>query len=752
MKDARPAARPRSVTALILLLLGTLNGGLNAAPAGNTPPAPPLASAPAPPPVLLGKIAHIRIFGSGHISADVISSHLTQKVGDFYSPAAAEKDRAAVMDMGVFNGPVILSAAPSPAGGVDLNYTVTEYPVIKGIRFTANTPSKEPTIPVGTLLVQMKTHVGQVLNTKVLISDLDALFNHDTGYVSKQGYIVDVSSDINIDPPTGILTIPLVEAHVQSIQITGNSRVKTADILAHMHTKPGDLYDGGALNRDLSSIYEMGVFKEVQNYAGRAAGPNQISITIPVVEHEAAQGTLDERQGKTIPFLYEPPAVPYPVIQVSVNGKPPLPFVVDTGTTASLTLAPWAAARLGLKKRSLTEKGDGFRYATTPIRGAVFQGMNRANDVTFNIDQAQVVDIGFLNDVIQGRRVAGVIGLGMLLPITTRFDFAAKTLTLFSYPHPPLRSAGATVRPLRLNSERMYTIHVTLTPDVAADMLLDTGAFYTQVPLADMEVLHPTATSYSTGTGLIGALYICPTLRLPGLTLGDLQVPDVVVGTLPLETTSLGMDILAGYRLTLDGPNAQLILEPSAVGGRYVQGWSGLDLTQTGSGWAIREFPGGSPARKAGVRVGDEIVAVNGRSVRGLSRLQVGLLTSGLMGRTQRVLLRRGKGKTTPGKTLNVSWIPLDDFSAPRDAFDGLTLKKPNGGPWVVLNVLRGCPGDRAGLQAGDEITQMAGAPVADMPLNQIMKIMSGASKSVALTVTRAGRAAPFSVRLIAPP
>ena len=749
MKDARPAARPRFIIALILLLLGTLSGGLNAALAGDTPPVPAAASEIIP---LTGKIAHITILGNKNVLSDAIRAVLTSKVGDSYRPEAAEKDLAAINAMGVFQKTAGESATAVP-GGVDLVCTVAENPVVKSIRFTANTPNKEPTLPAAMLLAQMKTRVGQVLNTNILTSDLDALFNHSTGLVVKQGYLFDVCADINIDPPTGTLTIPLVEFRIRSIQITGNTLMKTADILAQMHTKPGDLYDGNALNKDISSIYEMGGFKEVQNYSGRPDGPNQISITIPVVEHEAAEGTLDETRGKVIPFLYDPVTTPFPVIQVSVNGQPPLPFVVDTGTTTALSLDFWAAARLGLKTPSLTEKGDGFNFVTVPIRGAVLRGADRAGDAVFDTSQAQILDLSFLIQAIVGRRVAGVIGLGMFLPVTTRFDFAAKTLTVFAYPHPPLRrSTGATVRPLRLNSERMYTIHVTLTPGQDADLILDTGSTGTQIPLADMGVLHPTATAYGAGSVQIDSLYLCPDLRLSALTFGTLQVPDVVVGTLPTLKQSLGMDILAGYRLTLDGPNAELALEPSAQGGRYVRGWSGLDLKRAGGEWSVRALRGVSPALRAGVQIGDEVLSVDGRRIGSLSRLQVKALTSGLLGKPLRVSLRRGQGGTTRTKELNVSWTPLDEFSAPRDALDGLVMKKPNGGPWIILSVLPGCPGNRAGLYAGDEITQMGGAAVAKMPLDQLVNIMGGASKSITLTVQRAGSAVPFSVKLSAPP
>ncbi len=744
MNDAWLTTRGLLALGLVFFL-----GGLNAAPAAPPPvPAPPASAETTVP--LTGKIAHVTILGNKNISTDLIRASLTSRVGASYTPQTTDKDSAALNGMGVFQTTSVTATAVS--GGVDLTYTVSEYPLVKSIRFTADTPTKEPTVPAGTLLARMKTRTGQVLNTKVLVSDLKALFDHDTGYVRNQGYLFDVSKDINIDPPTGILTIPLVEGYVHSIQVSGNARVKTADILARMHTKPGDLYDENAVAKDLGAIYEMGEFNTVGPDIRTETAPGQIAVTIPVVEREAATlDKLDETQGKIIPFLYDPVTTPYPVVQVSVNGKPPLPFMVDTGATAALLLDPWAAARLGLRKQDLTGKANGYNYATAPIQGVVLQGMSQANNAEFDPKQAQVVDLSILSDPFMDRRVAGIVGLGMLSQSTTRFDFAAKTLTLFSYPHPPLRLPGATVLPLRSTPDRLFTVHVTLAPGTAADLTLDTGSNATTIPLAVMGTLHPTATTYGSFTEQIDGLYSSPDLRLPGLTLGTLQVPDAVVGTIPPGgRMPLGLNILAGYRMTLDGPNGQLSLEPSAAGGRYVRGWSGLDLTRTGTGWTVKELEGISPARQAGMRVGDEVLAVNGREIQGLTLRQADMLIAGLSGRPLRVTLRRGKAMGR--KPLDVSWTPLDKFSAPRDAVYGLTMRKPSLGPWVIVSVLPGCPGDRAGLQAGDEITRMDGAPVADMPLDQLIKIMGQASESITLAVTRAGRAEPLSVKLAAPP
>ena len=189
------------------------------------PPSLPLLRRLHPP----AKSTQIVIFGSKNVPESDIRAALTEKVGEAYKPQAAEKDRAAVQALGTFTAATV-AAAPDPAGGVDVTYTVTEYPLVTTIKFVADTPDKQPSVPAYQLLSQMTVKIGQVLNVNAFQRDLVSLFDLRMGYVAKQGYLFDVSTAINIESTTGVVTIPLVERRIQSITITGNSRVKTADI------------------------------------------------------------------------------------------------------------------------------------------------------------------------------------------------------------------------------------------------------------------------------------------------------------------------------------------------------------------------------------------------------------------------------------------------------------------------------------------------------------------------------------------
>lgn len=240
-------------------------------------------------PQLTGKLDRIEIKGNVNISTPAIMAVMTQKVGEPYSADSADRDRAAIKNMGYFNGDVVLTATKNATGGIDETYTVTENPLIKKIVFTANTPSGVPSIAPAILLSKMSTKEGQVLNTNTLVKDLDLLFNHNTGYVSSQGYIMDVSADINIDPTDGTLTIPLVEAYIQAIKITGNKKTKTIVVTREMRSQAGQVLNQRKLNSDLTKVYNLGLFDTVGPADIEPTDVGKVVINIPVTEKRSGQ-------------------------------------------------------------------------------------------------------------------------------------------------------------------------------------------------------------------------------------------------------------------------------------------------------------------------------------------------------------------------------------------------------------------------------------------------------------------------------
>ena len=444
-----------------------------------------------------------------------------------------------------------------------------------------------------------------------------------------------------------------------------------------------------------------------------------------------------------IPFLYDFSVYPYPVVQVSVNGHSPLPFLLDTGSSPAVSLSPEAAKELGIKVSGRPETENGFTFTRVSIGSAILQGQDK-NNVALDTKEADVLDLSLLNFIAPDAHIAGIIGLGALLQVTSRFDFSARTLTMFFASHPPLHIPNATVLPLQGNSYGTLAVRATLAPGTYADMIVDTGSSDTQLPLSALTVLHPTAIAYDNYEQRIDGTSASPKIRLPSLIIGTLRVPNVEVSTLPPPTRlSLGLDILTDYRLTLDAPNGQLIMEPSAHSERYPRGHSGLETEPSGGGWRVSSLSDISPARTAGLKVGDQLIAVAGTSVQGLSDAQVGRLFAVRLGTSLQVRVRRA------GKEISLSWVPIDAFTSSPTAIDGLPMQKAPGGSWVISEVMQGYPNAKTGLRAGDMLTKINGEATATMLLKRFVELIE--KPAVIVEVERPGVAKPFTVRLSVP-
>jgi len=246
----------------------------------------------APVPQFTGRISLIKIVGNQNIITPAILAVVNQtglRVGDAYSAGVAAAARDAVKSMGYFSGDVVLTGVQDPAGGIDLTFTVHENPLVKTIKFTANTPTGEPTIPSDKLKSLMDTKEGRVLNTNVLDRDIVKLFDHQSGYVRSQGYIFDVSSDINFDPTTGVFTLPLVEAHINSITVKGNKKTKKQVITREFRTHVGDVLNEHQLQRDVTRVYNLGLFDEVGPFDEVSNDVGKVDIIVPVTEKRSGQ-------------------------------------------------------------------------------------------------------------------------------------------------------------------------------------------------------------------------------------------------------------------------------------------------------------------------------------------------------------------------------------------------------------------------------------------------------------------------------
>jgi len=154
-----------------------------------------------------------------------------------------------------------------------------------------------------------------------------------------------------------------------------------------------------------------------------------------------------------------------------------------------------------------------------------------------------------------------------------------------------------------------------------------------------------------------------------------------------------------------------------------------------------------SVADRAGLRSGDEIVAINGNAVAGQRDVVFDLLDA-MSGPGEALLAVRAKGGESRTATLAVA-DPTERrrLTEPAELFKGLGFEfwEPTV-PAVLGRVLADGPAARAGLKAGDEITAINGEPVRNFH-DVIARIAGRPGEAVVVHYQRGG--AQFDTRVI---
>ena len=228
------------------------------------------------------KIMQINITGNQNINADAVINTIKLKVGDDFSDAALEADRSAIMDMGYFSA--VTARKEETAGGVNVVFEVTENPRITDIKIVGSEPVKPEEI-----LALMKTKTGSVLSAATLSADMGQIQTHygDLGYI---GY---VTEDVEIEPTTGVLTVPILVHRVESVDIEGNKKTMKYVFLREMKTKPGAYFNSNVLREDILKIYNLDILEDIKGpQILPGAAPGLVKIVLTVVEKKTGQVSL----------------------------------------------------------------------------------------------------------------------------------------------------------------------------------------------------------------------------------------------------------------------------------------------------------------------------------------------------------------------------------------------------------------------------------------------------------------------------
>ncbi len=443
----------------------------------------------------------------------------------------------------------------------------------------------------------------------------------------------------------------------------------------------------------------------------------------------------------TIPFEYDPILMPYIVVQASINGKPPLPFVVDTGTfNMLLAVEPWAAKKLNLplvstrKNQTILGQGGTHTIASALVQSLKVAGRDKSDagmhyDFRFNgkaealtTTPFEIVDVlSNLGKVYHVPRLAGIIPCDLLhlfnAACVMQIDFQHKNLVFQRKTAAWKPAAASFAIPLRYDAGK-YLLSAVSQGGKPLDFLLDTGN-----PSTSMQRMAAGPFPNGQSTQIINAssgrkksydALLLPQIQMSGLVEPDVPLYETDPGNATSSPNIIGNDFLSRFLITLDfAGNTMYLQRRSDYAPQIVPpGRANVRLEMWGKQHIVAWVKPGSPADLAGVRVADQITAVDGQTLPGVPWYAAQSLLDGREGTAAKLTVLRAGGTET-----NLSFTRSKKFSGRRHALLGVSLE------WVQGNLMvggttPGSPLDQT-LKFNDDIYYINGLPVAKMTMDE---------------------------------
>jgi hypothetical protein len=313
-------------------------------------------------------------------------------------------------------------------------------------------------------------------------------------------------------------------------------------------------------------------------------------------------------------------------VQVKLNGHGPFRFLCDTG--GANVVSPDLARELGLKSEGALQ-GRGVGEKSEDVALTKVDSLALGN-ITLSSQVFAVFPLASLSSV-EGVKVDGLVGYELFKRFTVKVDYQESRLT-FTLPSAFSYTGGGIVVPFVFNN-RIPQVEGEID-GIPGRFDIDTGSRSSLDLMGPFVEAHGLMLKYSpkfeavTGWGVGGAARSA-VARASLLKLGSVEVRDPVTEltlqkkgafTSQYAAGNVGAGVLKRFNITFDYTHQQLIFERNAKGAQRDAfdraGW----WVNLGDGCleVLDVIPGG-PAAAAGLKVGDRILAVDGKPVAELS-------------------------------------------------------------------------------------------------------------------------------------
>jgi hypothetical protein len=250
-----------------------------------------------------------------------------------------------------------------------------------------------------------------------------------------------------------------------------------------------------------------------------------------------------------------------------------------------------------------------------------------------------LADMSHLSRVI-GTRIDGIVGITFMAGFVTEIDYQKRLLRFH-------RPSDYAVTPPVSNDNRRFVFDLTpssrykkvssmmvkglLHPSYDYSFLFDTGyGGYASISHLEAEqagMIHTDTPRVSGSAFSVSRSFRTDKIRAPYLHIGDLDLSNKIVSIDYRNSDVIGQpgiignQLLQNFHVTLDYPRRKLLLERVAVDEEpddAVKPSLGLVIRSDSDVIRVAHVKPASPARHAGLRPGDRLIAVDDRSVIGL--------------------------------------------------------------------------------------------------------------------------------------
>lgn len=330
------------------------------------------------------------------------------------------------------------------------------------------------------------------------------------------------------------------------------------------------------------------------------------------------------------------------LVDVSINGHPPAPFILDTGGSAILTAD--AAKKMGLQTSGqgvITGSGPGSMSSSYTKVGDTALGDAHVRDLPFSV---MPFAYGFYERGEGREPIAGILGLEIFERFAVTFDYDRGEVQLQPFDHGQApATAEGNVLTLRFTDD----VPLTMAQQDGHNGIfqIDTGNSGYVLTYPQWAERNGIAPRYASGapmpTGGVGGLFTAHIAHAHTFILGKQPLDDVVTMLTradaggagnPSEAGNIGQDVLSRFNLHFDYRRQQMVLMPRAntrathyatAGIRVIKKQAQPDRFQ------VLDVMPGSPAALAGLKQGDAIVAANGKAASTLSSYDLRAISSG---------------------------------------------------------------------------------------------------------------------------